>query len=273
MKPRNLFIAGAVIGLIVWGYALSNAPTLSDPKSALEQGISQVKKSGVKITQEEEELLKVQLALADFIASNGTPPESLAMLVPKYFDAVPKDSKSGKELAYAKSGMGFKLGAQVGTGNSMQIKKGSKSKLTELAMVNPNTLDIGHFTYDPTGRRDPFESFDFSPDGKIDMTKPPLERYTLGQLKVTAILSDFKGTGSRSAIVEDATGKGYSVRKGTKLGNRDGVIVAIDEDKIHVVESVVDFTGIAKKYPSILNLVREDLNAQVQDNLNKNLSR
>ena len=269
MNSRYIIGLVAIIGLAFWGYSISSEPELMDPKAALNDGIAQVKKS-VDITPEQEELLRIQLALADYIASNGVAPDTLDSLVPKYFDSIPRDSKTGKSLAYQKSGFGFKLGAQV---DAIKTTSRKDKILTDLAMVNPNTLDIGHFTYDPTGKRDPFESFDFSPDGKIDMSKPPLERYALGQLKVTAILSDFKIAGNRTAIVEDATGKGYSIRKGTRLGNRDGVVVAIDEDKIHVVESIVDFTGVAKKYPAVMNLIRKDVNTQVQDNLRQNLGR
>ena len=105
------------------------------------------------------------------------------------------------------------------------------------------------------------------------MNKPPLERYSVGQLKITAILADLTGSGGRTAIVEDATGKGYTVKKGTKIGNKNGVVVAIDEDKIHIVESIVDFTGKAKKYPTVLNLIKARADSQVRDNINKNVFR
>jgi Tfp pilus assembly protein PilP len=107
--------------------------------------------------------------------------------------------------------------------------------------VNPNTLVLEEFNYDAKGRRDPFLPFDFSPEDDVDMSQPPLQRYSLGQLKVTAVLQD--SDGDSTAIVEDATGRGYTVRAGTRLGNRNGVIVSIKPEGINVVETSIDFTG------------------------------
>ena len=237
-----------------------------DTRAAIEDGIAQITEK-VDITDAEKNTLKVQLALADYIANNGQPPVSLNELIPKYFFQVPIDEATGKQIFYAKQGISFKLGL-----DSEESSEGKK-KLTDLALVNPNTMDVDNFTYDPTGKRDPFKNFEFSKEGVIDLNKPPLERYAVGQLKITAILADLTGSGGRSAIVEDATGKGFTVRKGTKIGNKNGVVVAIDEDKIHIVESIVDFTGKSKKYPTVLNLIKAKADSQVQDNINKNVFR
>ena len=55
-------------------------------------------------------------------------------------------------------------------------------------------------------------------------------------------------------MVEDATGRGYTVRIGTKIGNNGGKIVSIEEDRINVVETTVDFTGEVHKNPVVMNL-------------------
>lgn len=97
------------------------------------------------------------------------------------------------------------------------------------------------YKYDPTGKRDPFLAFDFAPRAEDDASKTPLERYDLGQLKLTAVLAGFD---KPRAIVENAAGKGFTVTEGTKIGRNNGVITVIDKDKITVRERYVDFTGL-----------------------------
>ncbi len=266
MKPQYIILVVLSFLGLAWMLFFGQEEEF-DTRAAIEDGIAQITEK-VDITDAEKDTLKVQLALADYIANNGQPPTSLNDLIPKYFSDVPIDGNTGKQIFYAKEGLSFKLGLDVEQEESEGVKK-----LTDLAMVNPNTMDIDNFTYDPTGKRDPFKSFKFSKEGVVDMNKPPLERYAVGQLKITAILADLSGSGGRSAIVEDATGKGYTVKKGTKIGNKSGVVVAIDEDKIHIVESIVDFTGKSKKYPTVLNLIKAREDSQVQDNINKNVFR
>ena len=267
MKPQYIILLILSALGLAWMFFSSQEQEF-DTRAAIEDGISQIVKK-VDITDSEKETLKIQLALADYIANNGQPPSSLKELIPKYFFQVPINPETKKEIFYAKEGLSFKLGLQA----EVEGKSERNKKLTDLAMVNPNEMDTDSFTYDPTGKRDPFKSFKFSTTGIIDLNKPPLERYAVDQLKVTAILADLTGSGGRTAIVEDATGKGYTVKKGTKVGNKSGVVVAIDEDKIHIVESIVDFTGKAKKYPAVLNLTKPKKDSQVQDNINKNAFR
>jgi len=107
-------------------------------------------------------------------------------------------------------------------------------------------------SYNPDGRFDPFEPlFKEQPDvqaeepkatGKREKRKPqtPLERVALSQLKVTAIIRSPSGN---RALVEDATGKGYVVKKGTYVGLNAGQVVDIDKDRIVVEEEVENVMG------------------------------
>jgi len=257
----RVLVGVLMVGLVAFiaYHEVSNAPL--DARASIEAGIDQI--SGqADLSSEQKELLRVQLAIADYQATFGSPPESLYELVPKYFDRAPNDPGTGKEYEYVKDGLNFRLGAQVSA--STQVARAANTENTAQASpeeiesalegyVNPNTLELEEFVYDAAGRRDPFLPFDFAPKDQLDMSKPPLERYTLGQLKVTAVLQD--SDGGSTAIVEDATGRGYTVRAGTRLGNQNGVIVNIQEDGINIVETVVDFTGSESKNAVFMKLL------------------
>lgn len=106
-------------------------------------------------------------------------------------------------------------------------------------------------TYDPEGRFDPFEPLfkeqptveEEPPDkDKRKKRKPqtPLERVALSQLKVTAIIRSPSGN---RALVEDASGKGYVVQKGTYIGLNAGQVIEIDKDRIVVEEEIESVMG------------------------------
>jgi Tfp pilus assembly protein PilP len=209
-----------------------------DPRSAIDHSITQVK-SQRQISPEEEVRLRIEVAWGDYMIRNGKPPTGVSDLVPTYFDAVPTDPSTGQPFDYAATG------TKTASKDKDSAPSGSSAVASVFGdglFVNPNTMQESDFVYDPAGKRDPFMPFDFSAKNTVDMTKPPLERYSLGQLKVTAILRDTKD-GGFYAFAEDATGIGYPVRKGTKIGDADGEVVRITEDAVFVVESVTDFTG------------------------------
>lgn len=274
----KFFIGLVMIGLGTYVAYHELSGEALDARGTLEAGVTQVK-SSTPLSPEQEQLLRVQLALADYSAANGTPPPSLGALVPTYFDAIPVDPSTGKPFEYSLNGEQYQLGAQTkvvaapGKGKSKVAAKAGKAEAPSdaVAFVNPNTIEMDFFTYDPEGKRDPFEPFNFAPKARVDQSLPPLQRYSVGQLRVTAILNDKARSGERFAIVEDATGRGYPVRKGTLIGNRNGVVVSIEEKTINVVESVVDFTGKETKVPVVMSIpVRSERD---EDRFNKSRSR
>ena len=105
--------------------------------------------------------------------------------------------------------------------------------------------------YDPQGRFDPFEPL-FKDEsnsqaapvskGKRKKRSPqtPLERVAISQLKLSAIMRSAKGN---SAIVEDATGKGYVIKKGTYIGLNSGQVVKIDKDHVVIEEEMENVMG------------------------------
>jgi len=140
--------------------------------------------------------------------------------------------------------------AKVDTTEEMSAAdKGETSKNT--SDLIKESLAIAS-TYDPTGRFDPFEPLfqqkteETAPTkGKRKKRAPqtPLERVALSQLKVTAIIRAPSGD---RALVEDATGKGYVVKKGTYIGLNSGQVVEIDKDRILVEEEIEDIMGQVK---------------------------
>jgi len=89
-------------------------------------------------------------------------------------------------------------------------------------------------------RRDPFRpprSASEDADGNV---RSPLERYDLGQLRLTAVI--YGGSEPR-AVVEDDSGLGYIVKIGTHIGPNGGKVYGIDRGRITVREDYVDFYG------------------------------
>ncbi|MDZ4785386.1 MAG: pilus assembly protein PilP [bacterium] len=118
-----------------------------------------------------------------------------------------------------------------------------KNPTAVLEALDKLEAERNQYKYNPAGKKDPFLPFDFAPKEDTDTTKTPLERYDLGQLKLTAVLL---GVGDAKAIVENAAGKGFTIKIGTKVGRSNGVVTAIDKEKIVIRERFVDFTGTEK---------------------------
>jgi type IV pilus assembly protein PilP len=95
--------------------------------------------------------------------------------------------------------------------------------------------------YDPSGRRDPFAPIlqELQP-GKTDTTLPPLQRVTLTELNLIAIVW---GAYGYTAMVQTPEGHGYTVRRGTRVGQNNGVVSAITERGIIVQERFTDVYG------------------------------
>ncbi len=108
--------------------------------------------------------------------------------------------------------------------------------------------------YDSRGKVDPFvplvkeepvkvektELIDAKGDVREKRTKTPLEKIELSQLELKAIIMAPSGN---KALVEEANGKGYIIRKGTYIGRNDGKVLKILKDKIVVEELTENHEG------------------------------
>ena len=207
-------------------------------------------KTDLSITRREQ--AKIQLALADYQAKNSKLPASLDELVPTYFDTVPVDQETGEAFKYRIDGARYFLGDETPVSQTTKVALGGDENLAggpttleeQQALIDSlsDTSTEHAFVYDPTGKRDPFQPFDLTPKSDNEH-KTPLERYNIGQLKLTAVLEGFE---EPRAIIENSDGRGFTVGKGTKIGTNNGEIVEIQKDKILILESEVDFTGQTK---------------------------
>ena len=235
-----------VVLLAFIGYKQFNSGP-RDERSAILQAVSVAKKDK-PLKPEEEALLKVQLAIVDHSARVGSPPSQLQDLAPTYFDTVPVDPLTGKEFPYESDGKTYRLGNEVAAAEAQGTdqKTGAVTSTNKTALlendtefVNPNTLKEDNFVYDSSGKRDPFMPWDNSPKKREGVS--PLEQFDLGELRFTAVIS--KPNGGKMAFVEDATGRGYPVEIGTKIGLTSGEVVDIQEMVLKVLETTVDAAG------------------------------
>ena len=114
------------------------------------------------------------------------------------------------------------------------------------------------YRYQPSGKRDPF----FSPLHRVtetesvpDEASTPLQRLDLGQFKLVGVILD---TSEPKALIEDNSGLGYIVTRGTLIGSRGGVIRAIESRRVVVEEYDVDFYGKRQVHERELNLTVAD---------------
>lgn len=102
--------------------------------------------------------------------------------------------------------------------------------------------------YDPTGKIDPFEPlFQDKPvlakkeQRKKRMPQTPLERIDISQLRLVGII--LASSGNR-ALVEESSGKGYVIKKGTYIGTNSGKVVKIKKETVIVEEEFEDLSEV-----------------------------
>ncbi len=103
------------------------------------------------------------------------------------------------------------------------------------------SLEFPGASYDPSGRRDPFLPM-YQPGQQVepDSSLPPLQRVGLTELSLIGVLW---GNYGYTAMVQTPDGKGYSIRRGTRIGPNNGVVSSITERGIIVQERFTDVYG------------------------------
>ncbi|RLC26980.1 MAG: hypothetical protein DRH21_00575 [Deltaproteobacteria bacterium] len=112
-------------------------------------------------------------------------------------------------------------------------------------------------TYKVEGKIDPFASIfrdkssifadqnDRKKKKRIPLT--PIEKVDLSQLKLVGII--FASSGNK-ALVEDASGKGFVIKKGTRIGINSGRVIKILKGRVVVeeeAESILGKTSLVKR--------------------------
>jgi type IV pilus assembly protein PilP len=103
--------------------------------------------------------------------------------------------------------------------------------------------------YNPEGKLDPFEPLFKKENVSLNVEKrkikrrtplTPLEKVNLSQLTLVGII---RAPNGNRALVQEASGKGYIVKKGTYIGTQSGKVERILEDSIIVEELGEDIYG------------------------------
>jgi type IV pilus assembly protein PilP len=118
--------------------------------------------------------------------------------------------------------------------------------------AEPPPHPMAPYAYIAEGRRDPFRSIIVSAERqRSEELLHPLQKYSIKDLRLVAIV--WGGFGS-SAMLQTPDGKGYSVRSGMTVGNRDGVVKKIQPDHIVVEERYTDIFGERKEQQTVIDL-------------------
>ena len=120
------------------------------------------------------------------------------------------------------------------------------------------------FRYSPTGKADPFRPFlerDEIARKKAIKSKPkpiplsPLQRVGIEKFRLVGIAG---GAARRVAVVEEAAGKLYTVKKGNIIGQNGGRVAEIQEDRVIVEQTVSDQKKRTKVNRVVIQLRKED---------------
>lgn len=124
--------------------------------------------------------------------------------------------------------------------------------------VSEKGVITAKYSYDPTGKTDPFKPFlaeqEAVEEKKKSKPRTYLETLDLSQLELIAIIVGPKGNW---AMVRDSKGVGHVIQKGTPIGTNSGTVYAVSEKEVIIREEHKDFRGtvqhkdVAKKLPSL----------------------
>jgi Tfp pilus assembly protein PilP len=194
---------------------------------------------------------KVTKAIRNYIKDKGDAPQSLDPLMGRYLDQATLKLALSKNMRYVRTGpksyrnsmsaaSSVKLAAkkpggdQKPAGATPSTATASATNIESLA-----TIETG-WQYDPTDKPDPFKPFILASAREETEQKPrprltPLQKMPLSEIQ-KGLKAIIWGQLGNKALVEDATGKGYVVQEGTYVGQNDGIVKKVFEDRIVVEE-------------------------------------
>jgi Tfp pilus assembly protein PilP len=158
--------------------------------------------------------------------------------------------------------------AQKSNRDVTSVKNVTKKEIEkkELKKEEQKTQLSQEYTYDATGKTDPFEPLISS---SLQVTKPmsssvqqqkadvpltPLQKLDLSELSLVAIIASVHGA---TALIEDSAKNGYIVKEGMLIGKNDGVIKKIYGSSVVVEEKIFDTMGAPETKVSTLTLKKE----------------
>jgi Tfp pilus assembly protein PilP len=119
------------------------------------------------------------------------------------------------------------------------------------------------YHYSSEGRIDPFKPFvdlEAAAKKKAESTRAlplnPLQRVGIEQFRLVGVIEDSRG---RRAMVQDASGKFYSLVQGTHIGLNKGQVVTILKDSVIVNERVMTDEGKIQSRKQIMKLRQDEV--------------
>lgn len=138
--------------------------------------------------------------------------------------------------------IGFAIAGTTGCGDSKKstIPEPASKPAAVVASASPDagTAVIAPYiySYNPLGKRDPFRSM--VDDSRVATTtdspcKDPLCQWDLDQYTLVGVVT---GDANPVAMVEDPMGRGYVIRRNTRMGKQGGKVTQILRDAVTVSE-------------------------------------
>src|SRR5262245_36523171 len=122
------------------------------------------------------------------------------------------------------------------------------------------------YVYNPVGKRDPFRSPETEPAAQAALASTactePLCRFDIDQLTLVAVVS---GDANPLAMVQDPAGRGYFVRRNTRVGRQGGKVTQILSDAVVITEYFTTPDGKTTANPVTLAIKTEKVPEQETD--------
>ena len=134
------------------------------------------------------------------------------------------------------------------------------------AATEPAAPAAPTYVYNPIGKRDPFRSPEAEPAAQAALANTtctePLCRFDVDQLTLVAVVS---GDANPLAMVQDPAGRGYFVRRNTRVGRQGGKVTQIMSDAVVITEYFTTPDGKTTANPVTLAIKSEKVPEQETD--------
>lgn len=145
--------------------------------------------------------------------------------------------------------------AQEGEPPEALLNEDDEGSTPPAAALSPN---LDNFNFDPSALRDPFRPYQvFRPAPVVPSTTVPKKKeydpssllgLDLRTVEVVAIVWDVK---SPRALIRAPGGSFHTLRRNAKIGRNEGVVVAIREGEVVVLETFYEEGKTYKEYSSL----------------------